>query len=152
MTDRNPPTRAQIDAIFALAQRYEEVAQEIFAFAQHQLSHDQPAFNEVYKNYLSIMQRAHEMYYSVSHARAATAASGVDIRKIDDATNALQAALSALTNEQKAVDLSLEALAVVGTVAAAIVDPRHVSATAAVGAIGDFAANLGGAGAVRDRR
>lgn len=140
----DPSTRAQIDAAFEVAQRYEEVAQEIFAFAQHQLSNDQPTFNEVYKNYLSIMQRAHDMYYSVSNARAVGAASSADIQRIGVATNALQTALSGLTNEHQAIDVSLEALSVAGTVAAAIADPKHVAAASALDAIGDLVASLNG--------
>jgi hypothetical protein len=137
-----PPTKQQIDAVFALAQTYEDIAQKVFAFAQQQLSNDQPAFNQVYRNYLTIMQKAQDMYYSVSHAEAVAVASSTDIEAIGQATKKLQDSLSKLTKTQKAIALSLSTVTVIGTVAAAIVDPTHVSAGAAVGAIGDLVASL----------
>jgi hypothetical protein len=141
-----PPTQDQVQAVFSLAQQYEDVAQNIFEFAQQQLENDPTTFNQVYKNYLTIMQKAQDMYYSVSHAETTVVASGDDIKAIASATKKLKDSLSALNAAQKAITVSLKALAVVGTVTAAIVDPTHVSAGAAVSAISDFVTSLAGGG------
>lgn len=144
------PTK--VDSIFRLAQAYEETAGEIIdlALAQQRAGLlSQSEFNQVYQDYMSIMQRARDMYYGASHQLAQSIATEADVAALSTATDDLKKTLTGLQTTEKAISIALKVLTVVGTVAAAVLDPTHVSVAAAAASIATAAQGIAAAAAAQ---
>ena len=133
-------TPEQIQAAFDLARQYESIADSIFAYAKDHLAEDRDHFDQLYRQALSIDQKAHDLYAGI--ASAETAATAADIQQIGAATKLLEAAAKTIADVDGAVSVGLGVVAVIGTVTAAVLDPTHVSAAVAVGAIGELVGSL----------
>ena len=129
------PTQDEIQKILDLGHKYELIAANTFSRAQKQCKHGSPKFNQAYHDYVSTMHNVQDMYYKMAHDLTQSVVSGEDLNKIVGATQDLQDKLDQLQGIESGIAISLDILSVAVTVTAAVVDPTHLSAGAAVVAV-----------------
>lgn len=137
-----------LDSVLQLANLYGDVSDAIIGIATAQQKAGtitMVEFNQAFQDGMAIRQRGVDMFASASHQLARTIASDADIAALTTATTGLKSQLIKLQTTETAIAVALKVLTALGTVAAAIVDPTHVTAGAALGAVAAAAQGIASA-------